>query len=334
MKKNEKMFSILLHLSNNMWGDENSRLRFSHWHPEMDADYEVWRRVIDALPAYGFNSVLIDVGDAVQYESHPEISLPGAWTKDFFKAELDHMRKIGLTPFPKLNFSGGHDAWLKVYSRMLGTDTYRKVAADLMKEVYELFGKPRYFHLGMDEENPTCQRALQFSCTRRNGVLWKDMFHLFHTCETLGSMPWIWSDFYWSHPEEFLYNMPKSVLQCPWNYSSLPTLPSKRYSDLTLESSYDPAVIESGLAENAADKAILDLDKAGFQYTLCCSNYTCRESSERTMEVGRDLCNPELLVGYFTAPWCGTYKNSEFRLMDALHRFKKAKEIYYPELMK
>lgn len=332
--KQPMMFSILLHLSNNMWGDPGSRLRFSPWNPQLSLDYGVWRRVIDALPANGFTSVLIDVGDAVQYESHPEIALPGAWSKERFKEELDYIRKLGLTPYPKLNFSGGHDAWLKDYSRMLGTDRYRKVCADLIREVWELFGKPQYFHLGMDEENPTCQRALQFSCTRRNNVLWRDIFHLFHVCESLGSTPWIWSDYYWTHPEEFLHNMPKSVLQCPWNYSLMADLPSLDYPHLTIEKNVDPAVLEVGYNESICDKAILELDKAGYQYTLCCSNYTTRGSSDRSMEVGKTLCNPELLVGYFTAPWVYTAAAGEYRLMDALHRFKKAKEHYYPEQMK
>ena len=35
---------------------------------------------------------------------------------------------------------------------MLSTTVYRQFCADLIKEVCEVF-KPRYFHLGMDEEN-------------------------------------------------------------------------------------------------------------------------------------------------------------------------------------
>lgn len=329
----DMMFSLMLNLSGNMWGDPNSRLRFSHWHETNDLDLDVWHRIIDAMPSFGFNAVLIDVGDGIQYDSHPEVSIPGAWSKEFMKKELDHMRSIGIKPYPKLNFSGGHDAWLKQYSHMLGTEKYRQVCADLIKEVHELFGS-EYFHLGMDEEDPTNQRALQFQCVRRNEVFWKDVYHLFDTCRSLGTTPWIWSDMYWHRPKEFLERMPKDVLQCNWNYSALAGLPSKDHPELALESGKDSSVVNNPEDASIQERAFMDFEKAGFKQTLCCSNYSCFESSERSFEYARHFMDPEKLVGIFTAPWALTEKRSEARLFDAMQRFYKAKQKYYPELMK
>ncbi len=149
MKK--KMWAYMIQLSNNMWGDQGSKWWSAPYEEELSTDYKVWRQVIDFLPSQGFNTVLIDVGDAIQYETHPEISIKGAWSKDMMKQELDYMRSIGLTPIPKLNFSTGHDTWLKEYSRMVSTPVYYKVCEDLIKEVAELFGYPEYFHLGMND---------------------------------------------------------------------------------------------------------------------------------------------------------------------------------------
>ena len=149
----EMIYSYLIHLSDNMWaqpklvlpGDEEKQLH-------LNCDDTVWRRVIDFLPGQGYNAVVIDVGDGVRYETHPEISVAGAWSKDKLKAELDYIRSKGMKVIPKLNFSAGHDGWLGKYAMMIATPEYYKVCKDLILEVAELFGTPELFHLGMDEE--------------------------------------------------------------------------------------------------------------------------------------------------------------------------------------
>ncbi len=332
MKTGPMIFSMLLHLSMNEWGDKNSRLEL--WEDEVSADLGVWRRIVDAMPSFGFNSVLIDVGNSLKYESHPELAIPGAIDKDRFKKELDRLRSIGLEPMPKLNFSGGHDAWLMDYSRMLGTEKYRRVASELIEEVSEVFGRPRFFHLGLDEEDPVNQGALQFQVVRRGDIFWRDVYHLFDATEKAQSTPWVWSDYCWHHPETFFEKMPKSVLQCSWNYGTLATIPSKRHPGLRMESADDPSVHVEGKSKAAADSSILELDRRGYTQTLCCSNYTCFESSDRTFEVGRDYLDQSRLAGYFTAPWGGLQAPDEFYHFDAMQRFWSAKKKYYPELCK
>ena len=109
------MWAYMIQLGVYLWGADGGTRRWAPFFPQLNTDDAVWREVIDFLPSQGFNTVLIDIGDAIQYESHPEISIPGAWSKDKLKKELDYMRSIGLTPLPKLNFSAGHKAWLKEY---------------------------------------------------------------------------------------------------------------------------------------------------------------------------------------------------------------------------
>ena len=157
--KNHMIWAYLIHLSANMWGDTEDSKAYEPYRPQLITDDEVWKQTVDYLPSQGFNTLVIDLGDGVQYESHPEIAIPGAWSKDKLKAELDRIRSIGLTPLPKLNFSACHDIWMKDYSRMLSTKPYYEFCKDIITEVAELFGNPELFHLGLDEEVPELPRT-------------------------------------------------------------------------------------------------------------------------------------------------------------------------------
>ena len=172
---NKMMWAYLIHLSMHMWEDETSKGRGLYvpktYRETNDVDLRVWDSTVKYLGEHKYNTLLIDVGDAVKYERHPEISAPDAWDKDFFKKKLDEIRALGMTPIPKLNFSTGHDAWLKEYSRMVSSSIYYKVVEDLITETSELFGKPELFHLGMDEEDFGNQQTYDY-CVIRKDDLW------------------------------------------------------------------------------------------------------------------------------------------------------------------
>ena len=90
------MWSYLIHLSEHMWDDASSAPRGTYLKPlyteNNNTDFKVWDEVIAYLAKCQYNTVLIDVGDAIQYERHPEISAPNAWSKDFIKKKLDEMQ--------------------------------------------------------------------------------------------------------------------------------------------------------------------------------------------------------------------------------------------------
>src|SRR5262245_57742918 len=145
----------LLHLSYNMWGDwENPAVKGKYWacKPYLRFDEKLWNDLLEEMRKRKFNMVVIDVGDGIEYASHPEISVKNAWSHDKLKSELKKMRDMGLEPIPKLNFSTCHDQWLGPYARMVSTPEYYKVCEDVIAECIDLFDKPRFFHLGMDEE--------------------------------------------------------------------------------------------------------------------------------------------------------------------------------------
>ena len=107
----------------------------------------------------------------MKYESHPELAVNGSWSREALEKEIAYAKSLGIELIPKLNFSACHDIWLGEYSRMLSTRVYYQVCADLIAEVCDIF-KPRFFHLGMDEETEEHQRNYDY-CVIRNHDLWK-----------------------------------------------------------------------------------------------------------------------------------------------------------------
>jgi hypothetical protein len=142
-----------------------------------------------------------------------------AWSPDKLRHELQKMRSLGLEPIPKLNFSASHDIWLGEYSRMVSTSIYYKVCSDLIREVCELFDTPRYFHLGMDEETAAHQQNRLYAAIRQYDLWWHDLFFFVNCVEECGTRAWVWADYIWHHEEEFLRQMPRSVLQSNWYYA-------------------------------------------------------------------------------------------------------------------
>ena len=311
--KADMMWGYLIHLSANMWGEPNSHMPTAPWRDVMDTDEEIWTKVIDFLPTAGINTVVIDVGDAILYETHPEISLPGAWPKEKLKKELDRMRAMGLTPLPKLNFSAGHDAWLKVYSRMLSTPQYYQVCEDLILEVAQLFDYPEYFHIGMDEE--WCQNKENMIVVRPKWLWWDDINFLFRVCDKAGTRPWVWADPCWNDPDEYLTKMSKSVLQSNWYYH-------------TIEKDKD------GTYKKKEIETFIKLEKAGFDQVPACSAITRWYNAEQMIKMGKEEIAPERLKGFMTCPWVFTENKHYYALLNDAHRFGLAKQLWYPELCK
>ena len=189
-------WGFMLKLSTHMWADESAKPQ--GWYlpkPYNECnrvDLDIWDNTVRFLAENKYNMVLIDVGDGVKYESHPEISAPDAWDKDLLRKKLAEMRALGLEPIPKLNFSTSHDTWLKEYRRMVSSKPYYQVCADLIAEVCDIF-KPRFFHLGMDEESPECIKHSEYAVCRQGELYFHDLKYLCDCVSTLGAKPWIWS---------------------------------------------------------------------------------------------------------------------------------------------
>jgi len=190
-----------------------------------------------------------------------------------------------LEPIPKLNFATTHDIWLGPYARMVSTDIYYAVCRDLIGEVIALFDKPRFFHLGMDEELASYQVRQDYAVVRQNDLWWGDLYFYIGEVEKNGVRPWVWSDYAWHKPDVFFRKMPKSVLQSNWYYGSgfdLNTLkePAKTYVKL-----YN------------------DLETYGYEQVPTGSNHSNAENFELTVDYCKKVIDPSRLFGFMMAPW-------------------------------
>ena len=320
--KNDMIWGFMLYLSNHMWKDETSAAAWyappgSFYDENISTEIEAWDKIIPFLAERQYNLVLIDVGDGIQYESHPEISAPNAWNKDLLRQKLREMRALGLEPIPKLNFSTCHDTWMKKYRRMVSTPEYYAFCADVIKEVCEVFDHPRFFHLGCDEETPGMQKNYEMIIVRNAQLWWHDFYFLCNECEKHGARPWIWSDYLWKNEELFLKNMPKSVLQSNWFYPEF-----KDWSTTALPH---------------RDRCIACyevLDRHGYDQIPCGSTHECAMNLYQTVAHGKEKLSPEHLKGFMTAPWLSTREESFYGLCNSAQRLYYARKDLYPETLK
>ena len=238
--------------------------------------------------------VLIDVGDGIEYESHPEISVKNAWTHAKLKKELAKIRSMGLEPIPKLNFSTSHDVWLGPYSRCVSTDTYYGVCRDIIAEVIKLFNKPRFFHIGMDEETAKHQKNYNYVVIRQHELWWHDFYFLVKEVEKRECRSWIWSDYIWNHQEEFLRKMPKSVLQSNWYYGKSF---SKKISYVN---------------------AYHLLEKYGYDQVPTGSNHCEPENFGKTVSFARKYISQKHLKGFLQTPWRPTLPEFKKHHLEAI----------------
>lgn len=315
---NDKIWGCLLHLSFNMWEEYVSPHRpFRGFRPDLRLSESLWNDSIEAMSKEGMNLVVIDLGDAIKYESHPEIAVNNAWSPSKLQKELDKMRKLGLEPIPKLNFSAAHDTWLKSYSRMVSTQKYYEVCGDIIKEVHTLFNRPRFFHLGMDEETMENQTHYDYLMVRQNEVWWGDFYYLVGEVEKLGGRPWIWSDYLWHHPELFLENMPKSVIQGNWYYGEEFKLTPLNGSD------------------NSAVKAYLELEANHYDQIPTASYHAENEKSIlNTVQFCKSHIDNSRLLGFLQTFWKPTIEEYRERILKGIALAGEAKRSYEMQVSK
>lgn len=329
----------LLHLSTNMWEDHPFIKKNRIWsdidekeihrddypcktcqdslawgmrgyRPFLVFEEEVWNTVIKQMAVAGMNMVVIDLGDGVQYESHPEIAVKNAWSVDKLKSELAKIRNQGLEPIPKLNFATSHDIWLGEYSRMVSSKKYYSVCSDLIREIIDIFDRPRFFHLGMDEETPQHQSTYNYSVVRQGDLWWNDFYFFIRETEKRGVRPWIWSDYGWHNPELFFRKMPKSVLQSNWYYDSGFDLDQLKEPTKTYVKFYN------------------DLEANGYDQIPTGSNWSSDVNMEGTVEYCKKVIDPSRLLGFMTAPWLPCLSTCLGRHQEAIQQINRATKSY------
>lgn len=308
--QSKEIHALLLHLGYNMWCDylpddmDNSILVSTPGKGVPDTVLrnkdELWRKATDHAAKSGMNMIVIDLGEGLIYPSHPELAIKGSWSAEKLQKEISRLETMGMEVIPKLNFSTTHNGWMKHYRRMVSSKPYYQFCEDLIRDVAEIFGKPRFFHVGCDEERADHQvgaKHFRF-ILERNRDLWEhDFSHLVRTCEKNGMRCWAWSDYSWNHPD-FLKRCPKSVLMSNWFYDEC-------YGgfDLAKNKTSDHKILNN----------FYDLDKAGFDQLPCGTNWAgygrCKlkvgadDVIGKLVNFGRKEISAQHLKGFMMAPW-------------------------------
>lgn len=292
-------WSYLVHFGMNMWRDTHLRDMPKDTKPE-DAytfysdkarfDYSEWERLSARLREAGCNQLVIDLGEFPVYPSHPELAVDGSWPAGKLRAELKRLRAMGFEVVPKLNFSAIHDTWMKDMHRRVSTPEYYQLCGDVIRDVIDLFGHPRLFHLGFDEEDVNNGQWPEYQVIRRGGLLWHDLKFLIAEVEKGGSRAWIWADLAWKHRDAFIANCPKTVLLGTWYYW--------KFFDYK-----NPATAEE---YRRSLEAYIALDKAGYEQVPCSSIWNCDENTPLLAKFAKENLSKERVKGFMMAPWLPT----------------------------
>jgi len=145
--------AVSLPLPSNRWGHPN----------DPPADPNMFLRFMrEVVVNTKLNMAVIIIHQAMQYESHPQVAGPAAWSRQDIKRVFDTLRSWAVEPVPHMN-SLGHANWLTIPYRDLGIAedgdvhqicTSHPDSARIMLEIYQEIidlVQPRYFHVGLDE---------------------------------------------------------------------------------------------------------------------------------------------------------------------------------------
>ncbi len=313
------LWVYMIYLGTNMWSEKDSLVRFNkndaYFHDEMYTDKATWKAVTDFAVKAGFNALLVDIGEGLQLDSHPELAAKGAWTKQEMKAEIDRLNKMGMTVIPKLNFASTHDAWFKTFGHKLNTAEYFKAQREIIHEVIELF-RPPIIHLGLDEESHRenrMQNRYGYSSYRYGEEYALNLNHCVKCAVEKGVRPWLWAGLATYSWDEFASYSPHDAIYGACNYEQKRNVPK---SEIYYQMLFDTAK---------------NLDKLGYDQIPAVSTCYDYYSVDDSLEFFKEVISPKHRLGIVSAPWCRTGKDDLYSLMADAKIFAYARKKYFPE---
>ena len=301
----KRIFEI--NLSSNFRCDKGYPSRYRAYRTACAADEKVWQKATAFLPGSRFDSVLIFLGDCVQYASHPELSVEGAWSREKLTEELKRLKELGLEPLPYLDLGAARDAWLGDLARYISTERYRGAVTDIIKEICDIFGGPALFHLGMGSETPETQRFKLLKRSRSLDQWAEDLKRFSDAVRESGSRPWIWADRFLEDREAFAQAVPRDTVLSTQSYGNI-----KRRTDG-----------KPGFRDEITNSA-LELEELGYDQIVSSSvGHSFPSNTGSNLELACfEMKNRPL--GIMSYPDCTAEEDDLYRLQYAASNFAEA----------
>ena len=234
------------------------------------------------------------------------------------RAEIRRLNALGVEVIPKLNFSNTHNGWMKDYRHMVSSAPYYRMCSEVIADVMEIFGQPRFFHIGFDEETASFQRNFSYQMLRVGESWWRDFLYIISEVESHGARAWVWSDYGWHHPD-YYERCPKTVIQQNWYYDEQ-------------NGGFDPETNTTPDRDRLV--AYWALEAAGFDQIPCGTNWV--GSGRRRLGIGADdvigrlvstcrqVISEEHLYGFMMAPWYSCTTDGVDAQIKGIDLFKEA----------
>lgn len=310
---NNYMFKMCL--GENIADDSTTRetIYGGKYYTKLNTDKTTWTEIAGKAVEFGFNSVLIELADGVKYKSHPEIAVEGAWEVEELKEELQKLRNMGLTPYPKLNFSTAHDAWLGLYSRMISTKGYYTLVRELISEVIDIFDKPEMFNFGLEDEGHHAQVRYDYVCFRQHDLYWHDYKFFLDCIREHGVRPWVAVDPYLVNKEKFLEYTDKDVVVSP---------------------SYDgnffigttPVTLDPATEKGKRLISFSELPNLGYDVILTSADHAPDINPRQMVRYINQKVNADKVKAILMAPHCATTDSKKYFLIEILSNTYTARE--------
>ncbi len=215
-------------------GPENGR--FVGFHIDMNmaqyrADY--LKRWLTDLSGRGYNTIIWELEDGVEWETVPEARQPDALSKDEFREVLKHARGLGLENIPLLQTLGHaeyvlqHERYQHLRANPDDIRQYDPLHPEVVpllhrwiEEYLELFGEVRYFHIGADEARQLefvakCERNVEaFSVSQ---IFMRHVNVVSQPLLDRGITPIIWADMVLHH-HGAIDELSRDVMLFDWMY--------------------------------------------------------------------------------------------------------------------
>jgi hypothetical protein len=134
---------------------------------------EIFRRTIDTMARLGFNFAVFEIGGCFESLRNPDVSVKGYWTQAQLKELIQYAKVRGIAAYPGINSIGHVDRGPQLF--LIKDSNGRNVAMDIthpgfyakyfsvLDELSEIFGQPKYFHIGTDESNAAFSQLISKS---------------------------------------------------------------------------------------------------------------------------------------------------------------------------